>query len=179
MMKQFCFFFSFVAILSLQSCITDHYLRKQNKEKPSAFSAEALNGNYPNYVDKDSSYESLWRMLSCCRTTKPGFTPPAARSTVALDYDGKEKLRVVLMENGIKKDSLELKVKRKGDYLSVHRSLFLIPIPILFYIHRENKMLLSMQGGMLNVNFCHLSRGWILMAASADYDEHLQFKKRE
>ncbi|MFL5765132.1 MAG: hypothetical protein ACJ77K_14410 [Bacteroidia bacterium] len=169
----------FVAVIfSLPGCITDHYLRKQNKERPSAFSTEAFNGEYLNYENNDSAYLSLWRMLYTCKTTNPDFTPGSKNSTVNLSYDGKNKLTAVFFDKASQKDTLELKVKRKGDYLSIKRSLFLIPIPLLFYIHRENKALLSLQNGLLNVNYCHLSRGQILIGASADYDAHEQFRKK-
>ena len=59
--------------------------------------------------------------------------------TTSIKYDGKKQLTISFTDTNKIEHVFSLKVKNKGNYLSVKRKLKLIPIPILFFVYKNNK----------------------------------------
>jgi hypothetical protein len=146
-------------------CITTSDLLEKSRQVPAPFSAGAYSETYFN-KDTVSKGFTLWSALYHCKSfRKDPFESSAGN--VKLQYDGKNRLTVTLIENSLDQASISLKVKRRGNHLSVKRNFFLVPVPFFYTRYREARVLLSSDAsGNLLVNYAHRQFIWVLMAGS-------------
>ena len=170
-----------LASIILCSCVAVKDVRKQSLEV-AKFDVNNFNGNYANKADstKHSAYNELFRQLF--PTTFPNKYPensPITENTVInLHFDNKKMLIITAIENDKILGKIKLKGKVKGDYFSVNRQLFLIPIPMFCYFHNETKILLGNgTNGDIVLKIGHFGAGWVLISSSTEYISQSQFKK--
>lgn len=150
----------------LTSCITTSDLIKQDNFKPNKFSLENFNANYSN-LDSSSKGFGMWQLLYDCKSFKNDTSKNI--NSLNLNFDGKNNLIVTLKSNDIIINKFNFKVKLRGDYISIKRNLFLIPIPFIWTRYHEAKVILSNdQDGNLHLNYARSQFVWTLMAGSVE-----------
>ena len=175
-MRKLLFFI--LVLLSFQNCITTPDLIKQEQFTPAAFSLNAFNGTYQNKVIDTDPGISLWNALRYCKTFKDDTLKLTDKTLVNINYDNKNKLQVILKERGVPIYKTVFKVKRRGNYISVKRNLFFVPVPFLFFWHNEAKVILSNDtNGNLHLNFARKQFVWILMAGSVEQEFNESYKR--
>jgi len=158
-------------IVLLTGCITNKSLLKAYPEKDLK-SIDNINGKYENIGLNDRA--QLFRILNECLDIEKSdsvFYKNILNTVVQLNYDGGKRLDVSLLQGDFLYKRIELKVKNKGHYLSVKRHLFLVPIPFLFYVHKERKTILFIDatGNLVTVNG-NDQFIWVLMAGGNRQD---------
>ncbi len=144
------------------------------------FSVKGINGDYkatPNFCSEsiDSLMNcgwtpNLWEVLYSCKTLKDDSLRLLTGSFVNLNFDGKKKLIVSLIDSGKVIKQIELKAKTYKQNLAVKRKLLLIPIPIFFYIRNERKVLLATNtDNSLNVGYLKINEGQIFFGTSWNF----------
>ena len=171
-----------LASIILCGCVSTKKVRNQSLEV-AKFDITNFNGNYANKADstKHSAYKELFRQLF--PTTFPNKYPEknyiTENSIINLHFDNKKTLIITAIENDRILGKIKLKGKVKGDYFSANRQLFLIPIPIFFYVHEETKIILGNdKNGGLVLKMGNYSINFIAsMLSSHLYISQSQFKK--
>ena len=103
---------------------------------------------------------------------------PTNEAIINLKFDGKKTLTVTTIDNNSVLSEKKLKGKIKNNYFSVRRKLLFIPIPFIFYIHQENKILLGNdKNGNLIVKNGFYNTIFILMIGGNDGISQSQHKK--
>lgn len=171
----------FVACLSLLfGCIGSRELMRVTPANQDLISVHAINGNFSNQSLTDTS-ATLWYLLYDSYSFHEDTTIRISNSaTINLTLN--QKSLIVLAKEG---DSIvgefELKGKIKGDYFCANRNLFLIPIPFLFFRHRERRLVMGVTSeNQLIVNHGMIEFGWvIIMAGGNDFNSTERFEKKK
>jgi hypothetical protein len=181
MVKRVSLFLLIAAIFLLQGCVSERGLRKDNVDQPSAFYADSLNGDYANLADSgDIDRNFLWNILYACKSFRDPALSGSKDATVRLNYDGRHTLEVTLLDAGREITKIQLKAKVHKNYLSIKRNLFIVPIPVIFYVYWDNKVLLSTgPGGKLHVNWGHVSFAQVLIAGGNDWRVNKFYRKQK
>lgn len=109
----------------------------------------------------------MWQLLYDCKSFKNDTSKNI--NSLNLNFDGKNNLIVTLKSNDIIINKFNFKVKLRGDYISIKRNLFLIPIPFIWTRYHEAKVILSNdQDGNLHLNYARSQFVWTLMAGSVE-----------
>lgn len=94
-----------------------------------------------------------------------------------IEYDGYKSLHVEILDSNKVVDKFTLKVKNKGDYLSVRRRIFLVPIPFLFFAYFNRKAIIYNDSmGNLKLSVGDNSMLMILIAAGDKKTTSYTFK---
>lgn len=166
--KLFKIFLILVLHVIVAGCISTPDLIKQDNFKPGKFSIDLLNGNYAN-ADSSTRGLKMWSALYDCKSFKNDTTRNSTNAFINLNFDNKNKLTVTLKNKNMVLNKLELKVKQRGNYISVQRNLFLIPIPFIWTRYHEARVILSNDlNGNLHLNYARSQFIWTLMAGSVD-----------
>ncbi|MDH4473790.1 MAG: hypothetical protein QE487_14390 [Fluviicola sp.] len=143
-------------------------------------SVNAINGEYTNQSPSDTLRRTLWEILydsySFQDDTNKQIKPS---TTISLTLN--QKSLVVLAKNGDQIiGELELKGKIKGDYFCANRKLFLIPIPFIFFRHRERRLVLGVTSeNQLMVNHGIIEYVWVIMAGGYDFNSTERYEKEK
>ena len=160
----------------LHSCsVSKKRIAAMRESNISDFSLANFNGYYAmksNFCSEKiantcGSPPSLWEALYSCKTMKDEYIVKAMKgdslkfsnnAIVNLNFDGKQKLTVSLFDSGKIINQIELKARVFKNNLAVKKNLFLIPIPIFFYVRHERKVLLGNNSDKsLNVGFSKIT----------------------
>ncbi len=152
----------FIAILLSEGCISERDLLRKREINMTAFKNDSLNHGYSN--NSDLNNYNLWTNLYECKTFKKDTTNQVSITSIILNLK-QNQLTVTAMNYDKPINQILLKGKLKKDYLIIKRNLFLIPIPFLYFRHREKRVLISND---VNNNLILLSGSedflWILFA---------------
>lgn len=125
----------------LCGCVSTKKVRNQSLEV-AKFDIEKFNGNYANKADTNS-VGNLFSKLHPENIFHKNKEYPTNNAIINLKFDGKKTLIITTINNNSIFKETKLKGKIKNNYFSVRRKLLFIPIPMIFYIHQENKILLG------------------------------------
>jgi hypothetical protein len=169
--------FLFVSLL-LVSCISSRELIRETPANQDMISVNAVNGEYSNQSPSDTLMPTLWKILYDSYSFKDDTNKQIGpNSTISITLN--QRSLVVLARHG---DSiigeLELKGKIKGDYFCANRNLFLIPIPFIFFRHRERRLVLGVTSeNQLLVNHGIIEYVWVIMAGGYDFNSTERYEK--
>ena len=152
-------------ILLLSGCISSSSLLKKADQNNLN---NQISGSYNN-IDTSSNGLSLWQALYYCQSFKEDTALFTEKSTISLDIESNNKLKVIRWERDIAVDTITLKTKKRDNYISVKRNLQLIPIPLLFYRYHETKVILAVSNdGDLVLGYSRKQFIWTILAGSID-----------
>ena len=157
-------FLFFVVSMLVVSCISSRELMHETPVNQDLISVNAINGNYTNQSVTDTS-STLWYVLYDSFSFQDDTAKHITRnSTIHLTLN--QKSLIVLAKEGDRiVGELELKGKIKGDYFCANRNLFLVPIPFLFFRHRERRVVIAVTSdNELIVNQGLEEFLWVIMA---------------
>ena len=179
MIHKLKLFFNFLLLwIFVTGCISKRELVRFNEIKPATFITDSLNGNYSNSSLAGNSSLTLWNALYDCKTFKNDTSHITDNSVVSLRFDGNHKLVVTLSENNVIINKITLKAEQYGNYISIKRNFYLVPIPFIYYHYQEARVLLSnLDNGNLNIKFGKNEFLWIFMAGGQDYKFSLEYRK--
>ena len=159
--NRFCLLL--IPLLFLSSCISTYDLMESYPSDIARFSVSGLNGNYSN--SGDDEYNDLWSTLSNFKTSKKDTVVVPKDAMINLHFENDQRLIMTAYEDKKIVKQTIVKGKLMGDYFSVRRKLFLIPIP-LFFIHQEAKVIFGQgQRDNLIVKYGKENGAWILIFA--------------
>lgn len=160
----------FTAGLSfLSGCIGSRELMHDTPANQDMISVHAINGRFSNQSLTDTS-ATLWYLLYESYSFRKDTTTSISRNaTISLTLN--QKSLIVLAKEG---DSIvsefELKGKIRGDYFCANRNLFLVPIPFIFFRHRERRVVIGVTSeNQLLVNSGKEEFLWVIMAGGYDF----------
>ena len=160
----------------LCGCVSTKKVRNQSLEV-AKFDITNFNGNYANKADTNS-VGYLFNDLHPENIFRKNKEYPNKQAIINLKFDDKRTLTVTTIDNNAILSEIKLKGKIKGNYFSVRRKLLLIPIPMLFYIHQENKILLGNdKNGNLILKSGFSNTVFILIIGGNNGISQSQFKK--
>ena len=166
----------------LCGCVSTKQVRNQSLEV-AKFDIEKFNGDYVNKADFAKDFyanEPLFRQLfsGTLMDRYPKNIHITDSTIVNFYFDNKKTLIITATERGKILYKKKLRGKVKGNYFSVRRKLFLVPIPCI-YFHDETKILLGNdKNGNLILKLGDSGGFWLfIMAASTEYISQSQFKK--
>ncbi len=158
------FYILLVSLLFLSSCVSTYDLMDSHATDVARFSTTELNGNYVN--SEDSIRRTLWATLYSSWSLRQDNITIPDNAIINLHFESDKKLVATAIVNDTVLNRVELKGERKGDYFSIKRKLFVIPIPA-FWIHQETKVVLGKtQNGDVVVKYGDFNAGWILIMAA-------------
>lgn len=158
--------FVILLVLALTSCVSEKELVR--KADISVTNCDRISGTYLGMNTSDSLGRSLSNQLyEYDRITLFERDHLNWDSLpVNLRYDGNKKLHVLIGDSLNPTKEFSLKVKNRGNYLSVKQKLFFIPIPFLFFAYKTRKALIySHENGHLTIINGRKEALWILVAA--------------
>ena len=157
------FYILLVSLLFLSSCVSTYDLMDSHATDVARFSTTELNGNYSN--SGDDKYHRLWNTLTNFKSSKRDTITISKNAVINLHFENEKRLIMTAYENNKVLKTIVLKGNMKGDYFSIKRKLFLIPIPF-FFIHQETKVILGQgQSGNVIVKYGKEKSAWILIMA--------------
>jgi len=163
-------------LLFTYGCVSTSHIKEIKPINISGFSLENINGNYRNAEDS-SNWVHLWNLMNEYYPYRKDTISKNAIINISFNNNGK--LFVTAIEDNIIIDRIELKTEIEGDYLSVKRKFFLIPIPF-FLIHKESKILIGLnETKYLIVKSGAMNDGWILFFAGGNTELLQSFKYRK
>lgn len=174
-------FFSLFIILYLTSCVTEKEPLSKVTNSEMVLDNN-LNGTYSNVNVGIQTKVNLSDLLTGYERIRfyDQYNTSFDSLETKIEYDGAKKLSVTFLDSNSSTHHFDLKVKNKGNYLSLQRKLFLIPIPFLFYVHKERKAILfSDRNGDLHIIGGEDQGIWIFMAAGYAYTNHNKFDKKK
>ena len=129
-----------------QGCITDRQLVKVYRKSKiyNEFAGDVhLNGIYQNSDTSTDAHDPRFsEVLFPQRSWKRRRIDHQKINTVELRYDGDKRVYASLhFTDGTIQEKI-LQVRNRGNYLSIKRRYFVIPIPLLYYMEEEHKALL-------------------------------------
>ncbi len=172
----------FISILMLllftTGCISNKRLEKISKTTPIVFNKDSFNGNYLNSSIAGNSSLTLWNVLYDCKSFINDTSHITNNSVVSLRFDGNNKLVATASENNVIINKITLQAEQYGNYLSIKRNFYLVPIPFIYYHYQEARVLLSkLDNGNINIKFGKNEFLWIFMAGGQDYKFSLEYTK--
>lgn len=160
----------------LCACVSTKKVRNQSLEVVK-FDIAKFNGNYANKGDT-ANFGVLFSKLHPENIFHKNKKYPTNEAITNLKFDGKKTLTVTTIDNNSVLSEKKLKGKIKNNYFSVRRKLLFIPIPFIFYIHQENKILLGNdKNGNLIVKDGFYNTIFILMIGGNDGISQFLYKK--
>ncbi len=163
--NRFCVLF--VPLLFLSSCISTYDLMESHATDIERFSISDLNGNYAN--SGDDNYNTLWNTLTNFKSSKKDTVDIPEKAVINLRFESEGELVMTVLEKDRILKEVVVKGKMKGDYFSIKRKLFLIPVP-LFFIQHETKVVLGQgQSGGLIVKYANWDGAWVLIFAGGGF----------
>lgn len=161
--------YSFLLVICFTSCISEKELLSKYDTKK-MFLNESINAIYDNKNVIEKYYNNLPDLLSVLY--KPKLKEAINRELDSLktkiEYDERNQLTISYVDTNETKKKFTLKVKNKGNYLSVRRKLLLIPIPFVFFIYRNYKALIfNDQEGNLHIINGKSIFGWIFITGGS------------
>ncbi len=157
-------FLFFVVSMLVVSCISSRELMHETPANQDLISVNAINGNYANQSVTDTS-STLWYVLYDSFSFREDTAKHVTRNS-SIHLTLNQKSLIVLAKEGDRiVGELELKGKIKGDYFCANRNLFLVPIPFLFFCHRERRVVIAVTSeNQLIVNQGLEEFLWVIMA---------------
>ena len=170
-----------VITFSLTSCVTEKELLSKTTNSAMILDSN-LNGTY-SYVNVGIEEKAdLPNVFLSYKRIKFDDERNSSLDSLQtrIEYDGDKKLKITLLDSISVIQTFDLRVKDRGNYLSVKRKLFLIPIPFLFYFHKERKAIIfSDNNGDLHIIEGEEQSIWIFMAGGYSFTNHHKFEKKE
>ncbi|MES2555430.1 MAG: hypothetical protein V4604_04720 [Bacteroidota bacterium] len=162
----------------LFSCIGSRELMRETPDNQDLISVHAVNGDYINQSPTDTLRPALWDVLYQSYSFQED-TSKLVTDNAIINLTLNQKSLIVLAKVG---DTIvsefELKGKIKGDYFCANRKLFLIPIPFLFFRHRERRVVLAVTSeNQLIVNHGTEEFLWVIMAGGYNFNSSDQYEK--
>jgi hypothetical protein len=163
------------ALISLSSCVTEGQLLKTYRKSPvyNGFNRhQAVNGVYANLDTSgaNSLLRDLWSAYS--RKGYSRTTHALDSALIVLHYDGDRLLTVDVRSRDTTFRSFTLKVKNKGQFLSVKHRLFLIPIPFCYFQSDNKELLFIDEAGRLISVHGFDGGGWVLFMVAGNKWSH-------
>ncbi len=141
-----------LALSILSGCICEKELVKEVKHTNS-YIPQTICSTYKNKNLGGSHYSNLSDLLFGFHKIKFYENQHQVLDSLCtkLEYDGNKKLQISFLDTNNVEKRFFLKVKNKGEYLSVRRKTFLIPIPFFFFIQRDRKAIIynDMEGDLI------------------------------
>lgn len=128
--------------LLLCSCISQYQIRKLGDKPFTGLNPEYINGIYANHSGNENDAYTLWEKLRRCASNKGDTLRLPQDATVKLEFDGNRKINATLLKDTVPLRQITLKVHYDDSCLWTKRKLFLIPVPLLFYVYNEDRALL-------------------------------------
>ncbi len=153
-------------VLILTSCVSEkELLLKCNR---TSTNCEQISGTYSGINNLDSTGKALSNQLyeydriTLFERDHLGWDS----LPVTLHYDGNKKLSVLIGDSLQPTKEFSLKVKNRGNYLSVKQKLLFTPIPFLLFIYKNRKALIyTQENGNLAIINGRKEVFWIFIAA--------------
>lgn len=170
-------FLFFVVSMLVVSCISSRELMHETPANQDLISVNAINGNYANQSVTDTS-STLWYVLYDSFSFREDTAKHVTRNS-SIHLTLNQKSLIVLAKEGDRiVGELELKGKIKGDYFCANRNLFLVPIPFLFFRHRERRVVIAVTSeNQLIVNQGLEEFLWVIMAGGYESRSSDRFGK--
>lgn len=160
------------------SCITDRKLLNIYRKSDcyNGFNSKAVDGKYLNVIDTSHPWQTLTHdILACTSNKRKCRVKHDSVKAVALRYGGRHHAECntqLLQWDYTPKVERVVTVRNKGTYLSLRRSFFLIPIPVLYYVQAEQKTLLLIDKDGRLVSVSHFKDfGWAFIVLGGFHDE--------
>jgi hypothetical protein len=173
-----------VLILNLiifSGCIATRNIKKENSVPMTEFSKTNFDGIYSNKIE-NLHFEKfgLWNLLIRSYSSKADTIITDNNMLVKLKMANENLVNVQLIRNDSTISEFNLRGKIDGEYFSVKRKYFLLPIPALL-LHFETKNLIgNSKDGNLVIMHGHYREAWILiMAGGAGGISQNQFRKEK
>jgi hypothetical protein len=171
--------FVILMVLTLTSCVSEKELLR--KADLSIIKCDQISGTYLGKNHTDSLGRSLSdqlykydRITLFERDHSDWDSLP-----VTLSYGGDKKLHVIVGDTLNPTKEFSLKVKSRGNYLSVKQKLFFIPIPFLFFVYKNRKALIyTREIGSLAIINGNKEVFWMLIAAGDNSFKSSSFIKQ-
>ncbi len=166
-----------LALLTV-SCISNQSLLRLARNEP--IHNDQINGIYADSAANNPGV-LLGHELHILNKIRPPEPYPSEIVSTELNYDGRKLLDVSIHFADGNTDDFQLKAKDKGNYLSVRRKLFLIPIPLFFYWHKERKAILcnNERGNLVMVRGVYELAMVFLLSGGIDYNEKFIYPRIE
>lgn len=138
---------------------------------------ESINTTYENknlteeyYINLPNLFQELYKIK-----LKEDSNRDFDSLKTKIEYDGQNQLIVSFIDTSQTKQEFALKVKNKGNYLSVKRKLTLIPIPFVFFIYKNRKAIIfNDQEGNLHIINGESQFIWVITTgASSEIHENV------
>lgn len=130
-----------ISLLVLTSCVSGKKLLEYSNSDN--LKSLDLNHTYGNPADSMIEYSLAEKLIRLNRITVFEKRIPEYKNLdTKLEYDGNKTLKISLFDSVSIKEAFTLKVKNKGNYLSIKRKCLFIPIPLFFFVYKNRKALL-------------------------------------
>ena len=164
----------------LCGCVSTKKVRNQSLEV-AKFDTTNFNGNYANKADSAKHLDSyrLFGQLFPKRFPYKFLENDsiADNSMINFHFDNKKTLIITAIENEKILGKIRLKGKVKGNYFSVRREIFLIPIPFYSFYEETKILLANDKSGKLVLKIGNNNTIWILIIGGTKYISQSQFRK--
>lgn len=107
----------------------------------------------------------LSQILSHVENTKLNWTPYSDSAIVYMKFEGNT-LFVKISEDSMPTQTFKLKAKIEGNYLSIKRKWYIVPIPFLFLTYNHKIFLALDHNGDLIAKYGYAHGGWFLIFAN-------------
>lgn len=178
---------STLLIFALHACsVGKNRIATIRQSAVAEFSLANFNGDYKLRPDSCSQKKSLpcsippslWEALYSCKKFKDEPLKLSTNVFVNLNFDGKSRLVASLYDSGKMLRQIELHAKLYKNNVAVRKKMFLIPIPIIFYIQQERKLLLGNNADRsLNTGYSTFAAAQILLGSSTQEMYTLYFSR--
>lgn len=152
----------------LNGCISHYQLRNLGDKPHASLNAASINGIYVNISTNQSDSYSLWSKLKRCASNKGDTLRVPEEARVKLEFDGDRKLKASLLKDTVTLRQITIQVHHDDSCVWTRRKLFLIPVPLLFYVYNEDRaMLFNPSENELTLNYKANSFAMTLGAAGS------------
>ncbi len=165
---KYSYFILIIFSYLLNACVTTQTVAGLEPVDSIVISMEQLNGNYYNkgrVQDTTEVTSFLWDSFYESHVIDGSKYLSPENSIVNVEFNDNRLNLKLIVENKVV-DSISLKAKLEGNYLSIKRKYFLIPVPFFFIIY-DNKTLLTMSpDGNLIMKNSNMQGVFVLIKAS-------------
>lgn len=161
-MRFFQLIIALISILFFGSCLNTKKVLENTSFETKLKESSDVAGVYKNLSVDSSSY--LWSSFSDKKQnfySRNGDIDNYSVSLLRLSDDSFQ--AKLFTQNNELIDSVNLRFQMVREHLSLKRKLTLIPIPFLYYIHLENKTLITIFEDQLIIKKGEIRFGWILV----------------
>ena len=179
-MKSIELSFSIVILAFLSSCITERELLSKYDNSKKMSVSDTTNVVYSNKNLGGEQYQNLSDLLNGFHKIRIKEVQNHSLDSLftKIEYDGNKKLKISLLKTDSLITSFSVKVKNNGNYLSLKRKFLLIPIPFIFFVHKQRKAIVfnNEEGDLVIING-ESQLIWVLIANGNNFFHVNEFKQ--